>query len=522
MKQTLPKPLMNYWQEYTSAAHHPVYMQIDSEGRMISHGGELARFGLVEPQENTPVEDVAIFLIGLLPLKTERMILPNMETAPGVFADIHLFKESSGITWVLLLDRTEQEIRLRAVIQKSNELQLKELQYRKLISDNIPAQVLKKMNIALFRILPEGHSQVVGRLPQWFSNAIAKCAKEEGNGKEPQPDQCFPFLEYFLTYEAAKLWEQPGEGMITSGLWTETDDEDREYYLEASAMWVKDEKILLVQQVDTMGNQFHNHIQTSRERALACEKLNKSKQLLKSFMADMSHELRTPLSAILGYSQLISDYHNDNLTEKQLKSLRLIHYSGQQLMTIINSLLDLARIEAGKTNVVTAPLALDELFFKLENMVNALVRKKDITFCLNVADNLPRHIITDGEKLNRVLINLLGNAAKFTDRGEICLSVHSKGPQLHIAVKDTGIGISKEHQNEIFESYFQVEGAQTREHRKLGSSGLGLALCKKLVSLLGGKSPSVVKWVRARPFPFTFPWKSPPKMDKYLLPVAKI
>jgi signal transduction histidine kinase len=513
MKQALPKPLLDYWHGYTSAVHQPVYLQINKEGRVISYGGKLAHFGLNEPLINMPVEEEAIFLTGLLPLKMERMILPNLETTPGVIADIHLFKEISGITWVLLLDTTEQETKLRAVIQKSNELQLKEIQYLKLISDNIPAQVLNQMNTALFRILPENRFEVVGSLPEWFAATLGRCIEDKEDGVVLQLSECYPFLEYFLDYEAAKLWEQPGNDMITSGPWTETDEASQEYFLEASALWVKNEKILLVRQLDFHYNNFHNHIQTGRERSLAFEKLNKSKQLLKSFMADMSHELRTPLNAILGYSQMISKFQGSNLTEKQLKGLKLILFSGQRILTIINSLLDLSRIEAGKTDIVKAPLSLDELFEELENMMQALIREKDITFCLKVAPSLPRLIITDGEKLNRVLVNLLGNAAKFTKKGEIRLSTYSSGTQLYFFVKDTGIGISKEHLEEIFESYAQVEGSKTRENRQVGSTGLGLTLCKKLVSLLGGNITVSSELGEGSVFSFYIPLETPRKVD---------
>ncbi|MCP4217622.1 MAG: hypothetical protein GY765_23470, partial [bacterium] len=336
-------------------------------------------------------------------------------------------------------------------------------------------------------ILPENSFEVVGRLPKWFFDAMGLSQEEECNCENLQPAECFPFLEYFLTYEVAKLWEQPGESMVTSGLWIETDKADREYYLEASALWVKDEKVLMVRKLDARDNNFHNYIQTGREQALACEKLNKSKQLLKSFMAEVSHELRTPLTAILGYSKLISDFHCDNLSEKQLKCLTLIHLSGRRLLSIINTLLDLTRIEAGKTDLVKAPLSPHRLFEDLEDMVTALIREKDITFRLQIDGNFPRRIITDGEKLHRILINLLGNAAKFTRKGEILLRVCPQGQQLYFFVKDTGIGISKEHQVDIFESYARVEDSRGEEQRREGSSGLGLNLCKQLVTLLGGE-----------------------------------
>ncbi len=513
MMHALPKPLLDYWQGHMSTVHRPVYMQIDGEGRMISCGGDLAHFGLKPPPEHMPVEDEAIFLTGLLPLKTERMILPNLETAPGVFADIYLFKEKSGITWVLLMDTTEQETKLRAVIQKSNELQLKELEYRKLLCDNIPAKVLEQLDTAVFRILPGNRFEVLGQLPKWFEGAMGRNSEGGNKGKEPNPAESFSFLEYFITYEAAKLWEQPGEDMVSSGLWIETDGASREYYLEATALWVKDEKVLLVRKVDTHENKSQDHIQTGRERALEYEKLTKSKQQLKSFMAEMSHELRTPLTAILGYSQMISNYDTGNLSKKQQKGLNLILYCGQRLLTIINNLLDLSRIEAGKIDLEKAPLSLDQLLEELGTMVTALIRKKDITFHLKADSNMPRRIITDGEKLNRVLINLLGNAAKFTKKGEIRLSAGATGRQLYFFVKDTGIGISKEHQAEIFESYVQVGGSQTSEQRS-GSSGLGLNLCKKLVSILGGKITVSSELGKGAEFSFYIPLEAAPEDDE--------
>jgi signal transduction histidine kinase len=484
MKQSLPRSIRDYLQAFYSERHSPAFLQLSPDGLVRGHGGDLERFGLETPPKDAAAADIVVYLEGLFPLKTPSIILPALETAPDVFADIHIFKENETAAWVLFLDTTEHERKLRSIIQESNEWKLKEVEYRKQLCKSIPAQVLEQMNIALFRLVEPQRYEVVGRLPGWFNEMFSRCADVDADG-HPQPARCFPFLENFLTYEAAKLWEDHDKGMITSELWIESDPSDREYYLEASALWVKDRKILMIRQLEDEESTYHSHIQKGREKSLAYERLKKSEVLLKSFIANTSHELRTPMNAIMGISKMIINYYGENLTPKQKEGLQLIHQSGQRLLNLINSLLDLSKIEAGKLELLDEPIVMADLLAEMQQMTVALLKDKDkdIAFRLKSAPGIPSRIVVDSEKLNRILVNLLANAVKFTKQGEITLSAYSHGDRLYFSVKDTGIGIDRDHLAGIFDAFTQVDGSMTREH---GGTGLGLALCKKLIKLMGG------------------------------------
>jgi signal transduction histidine kinase/CheY-like chemotaxis protein len=504
MKQSLPRPVLDYMQSFNIGRHYPAFLKLSPAGLVKEFGGDLERFGISSPPLDTPAGDTALYLEGMLPLKTPTIILPGLETTPGVFADIHMFKENHSFTWVVFLDATELETKLRSILQKTNELQLKESQYRKSLAENVPAHVLMHLNIALFQRVEPDRYKVVGELPQWFKDAFTRC--DVPTGDQPQPHHCFPFLEYFLHYEAPKIWDAVSEDMLTSDLWIETDPSNREYYLEAAALWLKNKKILMIRRVDEEHGHFHPHIQKGREKSLAYERLKKTERFLKSFIANMSHELRTPMNAIMGISRMFTNYYADNLTEKQKEGLQLIHQSGKRLLDIINSLLDLTKIEAGKMDLLTAPLVLEDLLRGMEKMTQALIKdkNKDISVRLRLTAGLPRRIVADEGKLNQVLVNLLGNAVKFTKKGEIRLSCYVHGEQLYFTVKDTGIGISSEHLTDIFESFVQADGSMTREY---GGTGLGLALCKKLVKLMDGNISVHSELNKGSVFTFFIPYE---------------
>ena len=213
------------------------------------------------------------------------------------------------------------------------------------------------------------------------------------------------------------------------------------------------------------------------------------------FLANMSHELRTPLNSILILSQLLAGNRNANLSDKQIESANAIHSSGEDLLTLINEILDLSKVEAGKVELMPEELPMDTLIADLERIFRNLSEDKGTAFNIHVAPEVCDTLYTDPLRLQQVLRNLLTNAFKFTEKGEVSLTISRPSNVLcsdngltpetavSMCVRDTGIGIPKEQQAVIFEAFQQADGSTSR---KYGGTGLGLSISRELSKLLGG------------------------------------
>src|SRR3954469_1970593 len=212
----------------------------------------------------------------------------------------------------------------------------------------------------------------------------------------------------------------------------------------------------------------------------------------------MSHELRTPLNSLLILAKLLSDNPDNNLTEKQIEFARTIHRAGSDLLELINDILDLSKVEAGKMDVHTAHLDTRVLCETVEQTFLPVAEQKGLTFIVNVDGVAPDSLTTDEQRMRQVLRNLLSNAFKFTDAGRVTLHVsvadksarfgvptldEAEGPVLAFAVSDTGIGVAADKLRHIFEAFQQADGTTSR---KYGGTGLGLSISREIARLLGG------------------------------------
>lgn len=214
------------------------------------------------------------------------------------------------------------------------------------------------------------------------------------------------------------------------------------------------------------------------------EELELSTRYKSEFLANMSHELRTPLNSILLLSRLLSENHDKNLSEDQVEYAQVIQNSGTGLLSLIDEILDLSKIEAGKMELEFDRVVVDDIANEMRSLFTPIASEKAISFEVNIADGAPSSLDTDKLRLEQIIRNLLSNAIKFTSQGRVVLFIRAgTNGMVEFSVKDTGIGIPKEKQQLIFEAFQQADGS-TR--RKYGGTGLGLSISRQLAKLLGG------------------------------------
>jgi PAS domain S-box-containing protein len=251
------------------------------------------------------------------------------------------------------------------------------------------------------------------------------------------------------------------------------------------------------------------------ELAVARDRAEAADRLKSAFLATMSHELRTPLNSIIGFTGIILQGLAGPLNVEQTKQLAMVRSSARHLLSLINDVLDISKIEAGQLEIMATPFDLRESVAKMTGLVQPLAQKKNLALHVSVTPAIAI-VVADQRRIEQVLLNLLNNAVKFTERGEVGVSAEVTPPTggdpaagscstLRLVVRDTGIGIKAEDIKNLFQPFRQIDSGITRQHE---GTGLGLAICRRLVALMKGEIRVESEWGRGSTFTVTIPFET--------------
>jgi signal transduction histidine kinase len=279
----------------------------------------------------------------------------------------------------------------------------------------------------------------------------------------------------------------------------------------------RDMQQLLMALADQIATGVHNARLYAQQRE-AAEHLAEVDRLKSQFLASMSHELRTPLNSIIGFSKLLLKGMDGPVSETQAQDLRIIHESGQHLLALINDILDISKINAGKIDLTFHAVEIEEVMHNIFDIASVLVQDKPLRLRIDVEPGLPT-LYADERRVRQMLLNLISNAIKFTEEGEIIararlvegLNTHTKRiePCVEISIQDTGPGIPEEKRVDIFKEFTQVDNS---ESRRFGGAGLGLPITKKLVEYHGGRIWVESKLDQGSTFTFILPLNGPERI----------
>ena len=329
------------------------------------------------------------------------------------------------------------------------------------------------------------------------------------------------YLEYpIYTKEGREVWLGQNtqlilkDGRITGFQAVARDVTDRKR-MEDSLKKAKEE-------TETLNVQLRLSTEEAHRLAREAERANVAKS---EFLANMSHEIRTPMNAIIGMADLLWD---SSLTPEQRQYVQIFRSAGENLLILINDILDLSKVESGQLSLESIPFDLSDVIDKSCEVMALRAHSRNLELVCSASHHLPQRIQGDPTRLRQVIMNLLGNAVKFTEKGEIALTVHPfaaetplKSPgSLQFSVRDTGIGIPADKQDAIFEKFTQADSSITRKYE---GTGLGLAITRRIVEQMGGRI-----WVESRPgegstFFFTIPFEpAPPEKNQDIASMPKI
>ena len=334
------------------------------------------------------------------------------------------------------------------------------------------------LDAALFQQVGSGFC-LVSPPPKWLSRLMPDAQEGENTDLVTR----FPLLEVFLT-DAERSWSGEDDSPLDSDLWAETID-GSEVHLQARAIRYGTFRLLLLSCAEETHRAHQQLQQYAHEIALLNREVERANRAKSDFLANMSHEIRTPMNAILGMAEVLSE---TELTADQRRYVETFQRAGSNLLAIINDILDLSKVESGRITLECIPFDLFDLVERAVELIRVKAAETRLKVRSAITPEVPRYLMGDPTRLRQIIVNLLGNALKFTHQGCLTVSVAAqtrteKTVTLLFAIADTGVGIPADKLDTIFDSFAQADSSTARQY---GGTGLGLTISKRLVELMGG------------------------------------
>jgi PAS domain S-box-containing protein len=371
------------------------------------------------------------------------------------------------------LIRPESELRKTEADLEANRLNFKTLfdsieEFLFIITTN---GIIRHFNPIVENVLGYTHTDLLG--------AHISQLKEIHLKKTDSAHNPIQFPECLITQDGQVIHI---ETRMTRGKWS---GEDVYYCLSRDVTERKKyetELNRLNQQLQELNQELEHRVNERTSELNEAKKMAETANDAKSeFLANMSHELRTPLNGILGYTQILN--RDTNLSEKQKNALSVMHKSGEHLLMLINDILDLSKIESGKIELFPEVIVLDDYLENIVDIIRVRAMQKNIQLVYQKASDVPSAVMADAKRLRQILLNLLGNAVKFTPKGKVIFDISKTKQGMCFKFIDTGIGISLEYQKDIFQSFYQINASV----RQTQGTGLGLAISKRLITMMNSQ-----------------------------------
>jgi signal transduction histidine kinase len=495
----LPAPVLDFLQAHLQETRSPAYLVVDKGGRLRDWGGKLSTYGITRLRKGAAVTRRVHCLEGLLPLDDSPMHFPCVETSSGTFADIHIFA-SDERDWVLLLDATADEVQRRLLQQKANDLSLLQEHQAKVFGQDVAAQLpldpVQSLHLAVTNVsllahlfaaleivamerLADQSFRFISAIPGWFKRFAPEVSEDQ---EAVRPGHLFPFLENFLV-DAERFWQAEHSGRVSSGIWMEIDPSGNEYALEASAVGLGHQKLLLIALAQSVYEEKHAIIQRARENNLEYYRFGKEIQKKEILLHCIVHDLAGPLTSIMLCLSLLKFEHL-SATGRKYVDLGIRQATKQDIL--IQQILDifaaeLGALQASTTDPAQAPDAVVCAREVVEALKPAYVAKQMqllLEARLDVRGDW--QVVGEKSRLERVMFNLVDNALRHGPLGSVVtVGVKRDGDGILITVDDDGAGVPPDVARTIFDKF-----SQGRE--RAGRAGLGLYFCRITIERWGG------------------------------------